>query len=700
MHQPPYEEPRSGLFLLPWTYLHGTKDYYDMGSVAQRNPQMRTVVNFTPSLLEGLSRYAEPGLIPDQTLQVMLKDPDQLTKADSEFLLRTCFGINRETMLTRFPRYVELFNNLHASAASGNASSGFSTRDFRDLVVLFLLVWCGPTLQQNPEVQAIAEKGQDFSADDRDRLLSIGREFLGKIVPLYRDLWNSGQMELSTSPFNHPILPLLCSTHAATEANPTTRLPWARVEAAEEAERQVDQGLRYFEQTFGRRPAGMWPAEGAVSEASVRMLGSRGMRWICTDEEILRRSLGGSMTLHERLRPHSYAGVSIFFRDHFLSDQIGFVYSQWPREKAVNSFMRELRHRAEATDDDRSVVVVALDGENAWEHFPDGGYPFLDALYQAVSSSDFATPVTFSEYLDQHGPGEPLDFLATGSWIDGNLNTWIGDPIKNRAWSFLAETIDVARDTQTLAHDKIERIQSLLMRAEASDWFWWFGEGHSSIHEREFDYLFRQNLRVIHEELGLQPPDHLDRPLERDRTGVHVHPPTARISPAITGNRDSYYKWVGAGCCLFQQGSIHRLQPLVSGVRFGFDENNLFIRVDGFRPMEELLKNGDWLRLQISRPQPQVVMIRHENEGLVVELIDSAGTAARLADTKAAVGDVLEISLPLDIFQPWREARRPFAIEFHLVLGSADLSDERFPWDAVIDVACDPNGIVRSQWFA
>ena len=275
MHQPPYEEPHSGLFLLPWTYLHGTKDYFDMGEVASRHPKMRLVVNFTPSLLEGLQRYAEGGPVPDQTLLVMCKDPARLTPSDREFLLRTCFGVNHATMMSRFPRYGRLFDQLHAGPGAGPTGDRFSPQDFLDLVVLYLLVWCGPTLQKDPRVAAIAAKGQDFTAQDREDLLAIGREFLGRIVPLYRDLAASGQVELSTTPHNHPILPLLCSTQAAVEANPATRLPWARVQAPEEAERQIDQGLARFQQAFGHPARGMWPAEGAVSESAVRLIGSR-----------------------------------------------------------------------------------------------------------------------------------------------------------------------------------------------------------------------------------------------------------------------------------------------------------------------------------------------------------------------------------------------------------------------------------------
>jgi alpha-amylase/alpha-mannosidase (GH57 family) len=699
MHQPPYEDPRSGLFLLPWTYLHGTKDYADMGEVARRNPRMRMVVNFTPSLLEGLARYAEPGEVPDQTLRVMQKDPARLSPADREYLLRTCFGVNHATMITRFPRYGQLFDLLHAGAAAGPIRDRFGPADFLDLVVLYLLVWCGPMLSQDPVVSEVAAKGRDFTEADRDALLDAGRHFLGRIVPMYRTLWDSGQVELSTTPFNHPILPLLCTTAAATEANPGTRLPWARVEAPEEAERQVDEGLDFFRRTFGRAPEGMWPAEGAVSERAVQILGSRGVKWICTDEEILRRSLGGSMTQSERLRPHSFGGVTIFFRDHFLSDQLGFVYSRWPRDKAIKAFLQELRHRAEAVDDPRSIVVVALDGENAWEHYPCGGYPFLDELYHAVSESGVAEPVTFSDYLRRHGPGEPLEQLATGSWIDGNLNTWIGDPVKNRAWSYLAETLQVARDVDSIAPDRTAEVRRLMMRAEASDWFWWFGAGHSSIHEREFDFLFRQNLRAIHEAMGLRPPEHLDRPVEPDQATVPVHAPTALVTPAITGNRDGFFKWVGAGACAFQQGSIHRLQPLVAGLRFGYDHDAFYLRVDGFKPLAELLGERDWLHLHVSHPGPATFRVRRLGEGLRVERLGDDGSGLPVEGARAAAGEVLELALPLGALRPDGGGTGTFAMEFHLVLGSAELSDERFPWDAVIDVDVDPQGVERANWI-
>lgn len=695
MHQPPYLEPRSQVFLLPWAYLHGTKDYYDMGEAIRKRPGMRANVNFTPSLLEQLDMYAKDA-VPDQTLLLMSKEPEALTPADRTYLVRTCLGIP-QTMIGRFPRYAQLSAIHRAHQEHGiDTAEHLGPGDFGDLIALFLLAWCGPTLSQDPEVQALIAKGREFSTDDRHRLVAIGRAFIGQIVPLWRELAESGQVELSTTPFNHPILPLLINNGVAVEANPATVLPDVRFEAPNEAERQVDLGLAYFESAFGFRPQGMWPAEGAVSEAAVALIGSRGIRWAATDEEILRRSLGGSTTQAERFSPHVHNGVSLFFRDHFLSDQIGFSYSRWSRQQAVDHFMTELRHRALAAPNDDGIVLVALDGENAWEFYPDGGYPFLDALYEALATSDFARPVTLSEHLDRHGPGLPLDTLATGSWIDGELATWIGDPAKNRAWSMLSATWQIARDTLATSDAQSETVRTLMLRAEASDWFWWFGAGHVSIHEREFDYLFRQNLRAIYEELGVSPPETLDRPLDLDKGSLPLRVPSSQIHPVIDGRRGGFYKWVGAGACDFAQGSIHRQQPIVTGVRFGYNEDTLFLRCEGFGPMHEFFEDDAWMRVVVSRPASWDFRVQRIDGRITVTRSDPNGDNALIPGSQVAVEDVVELAVPITALGG--DARR-FAIEFHLVLGTDGLESERFPWDSVIGFDFDPEGFELTNWF-
>ncbi len=684
MHQPPYHEPRNNVFLLPWTFLHGMKDYYDMGATIKRHPNMRANVNFTACLLEQLDQYAND-LVPDQTLLVMSKSPESLTQTEREYLHRTCFGIP-QTMAAPIPKYRELFEVVRKAKAQGRPiDSVLEPQDYLDLIVVFLLSWCGPTLQQHPVVIELMEKGRDFSTDDRDLLIKTARAFIGEIVPLWKELAQSGQVELSTTPFNHPILPLLIDNSVAAQANPHRPLPDVRFQAPEEAQRQLDCGLGYFEQTFGFPTQGMWPAEGSVSEAAIKLFKSRNVRWVATDEEILHRSLGGSLTNTERFSPHVKDGVSIFFRDHFLSDQIGFVYSRWPKEQAVSHFISELEHRARAADSDSAHVFVALDGENAWEFYADGGYPFLDALYEAMTASDLIEPVTLAQYLNTHGPGIPLQQLKPGSWISGDFTTWIGDPVKNRAWELLSDAWMVAQDS--LDKPEASRLRTLMLRAEASDWFWWFGEGHVSIHEREFDYLFRQNLRAIYEELDMAVPRELDQPIGDEKWALPIKQPSARISPKISGKRGGFYKWIGAGSSEFAQGSIHRLNPVIAKIKFGYDYETFYMRLEGVEPLKQFFEADGSLTIEIHQPTQKTLAVLDGQLMLDDKPVPQA---------KVATGEVMEISLPMKLL--CAESDR-FTLEFHLVLRTGELEAERFPWDSTITVDVDPYGFELTNWF-
>lgn len=701
MHQPPYQDPRSGEFVLPWTYFHGTKDYYDMGAVLGRHPKMRAVVNFTPALLEQLSAYST-GTTPDQTLVVMEKEPSALSRTEREYLLRTCLAVNHETMTVRFPRFKQLHDFISGYGGRDRAVDRLTNQDFLDLVTMYLLVWCGPTLSVRPDIQTLKARGGNYTQQEKLTVLNAGREFIAQTVPLYRDLESRGVVEISTTPFNHPIAPLLCTSHAGVEAAYDIRLPHVRFADERELDRQISAGIEQFKHDFGHPPTGMWPAEGAVSQIAVSHFESAGIRWLATDEEILRRSLGGSASARERLLPHRWGDVNIFFRDHFLSDQIGFVYSRWPRQQAVDHFMSELRRRADMAEDERSIVVVALDGENAWEFYRDGGYPFLDALYGAIEQADFVEPVTFKEYLDKYGPADPLDTLATGSWIDGNLNTWIGDPIKNKAWSQLATALAIVRKTPAKDPETAARVDKLLMRAEASDWFWWFGAGHDSAHEREFDYLFRSNLQALYDIIGVLAPDGLDRALDDGaQRPAQIRLPTALIQPHITGRLDGYYKWVGAGSSMHAQGSIHRLEPVVSSIHFGYDRGRFYLRCDGYAPMTRFLRENAWIKVRFLCPEDVTAEIRSNGDGnVLVEQTGRENPAGPFAQAECAVDSILELSLPWSFFSVANNnPKLPFKLEFSLSLGHADLEEERFPWDSTIEIEVDPEQIDLHNWF-
>ncbi len=694
MHQPPYLDPGAGSTLLPWAFLHGMKDYFDMGAVAARHPRMRMNVNFTPCLLDQLEGYGA-GTLADRTLAVMAKRPSSISEADREYLFRTYFGLT-DRMVEPFPRYVELRALYRAAVAAGSPVPHLKPQEMTDLSVLYLLAWCGPTLAGRDDVRAIAARGRGYSDADRDALVAAARGLIMATRDIYRDLSERGIVELSTTPATHPILPLLCSSNAAAEARPDVTLPSNPFDSPDSARRQVESGLAGFERFFGFKPRGMWPAEGSVSGPALELLSRAGVEWVATDEAILAKSGGGSRT--GLLHPASFGGVTIFFRDHHLSDLVGFDYSRRSAESAVDDFIRQVAARAKSARDESALVVVALDGENAWEYYPDGGYPFLDRLYAAIVDSGFITPVTFREYIDRYGKGRHLDRLAAGSWIDGNFDTWIGDPVKNLAWDYLSEARQAVAgaDVEPAAR---ERALGHLMRAEASDWFWWFGRGHSSIHEREFDFLFRRNLKAVYDVAGLTAPAYLDRPVGQGGKPAQAVMPTAFISPGITGRRDSYFKWVGAGACGHSHGSIHRLQPLIRTVRFGFDDAFLYICAEMFDGVPDPLGPGGGVRMVFGGARDVVVTMRRTPEGAVeIAATGPDGVPVPFAGATAAAIEVIEAAVPLDAVAR-RDRDGSLAVSFFIEAEAGDIEVERFPWDSVIDLKWNPRIFKLDGWF-
>lgn len=694
MHQPPYLEPFSAGNLLPWSFLHGMKDYYDMGAVAARHPGMRMNVNFTPCLLEQLAGYAS-GTLADRTIAVMSKRPASMTDADREYLFRTCFGLT-DRMVEPFPRFVELRTLYRSAVAGGTALPNLKTAEITDLTILYLLAWCGPTLAAREPIRTLTAKGRGFCDADRNMVLDQARQLIGATRDLYRNLMDDGIVELSTTPATHPILPLLCSTRAAVEARADVRLPMNSFDSPDEARRQVEAGLRGFEDFFGFRPSGMWPAEGSVSKQALSILSAAGLKWIATDEAILKKSLGTAPT--DILHPRSFDGVSIFFRDHFLSDQIGFDYSRRPAEKAVEDFMHQMSLRAKAAKDDKALVVVALDGENAWEFYPDGGFPFLDLLYTAIEKSGFINPVTFSEYLDRFGPPAALDSLASGSWIDGNFDTWIGDPTKNLAWDYLSAAHQAITQAD-LDDAALEKARRHLMRAEASDWFWWFGRGHTSIHEKEFDFLFRRNLKAVYDAAEIPSPAYLDTPVGQGEKPAAVVMPTSFISPQITGRRDSYYKWVGAGVCEHSQGSIHRAQPIIRTVRFGFDADFLYIGAYRFDGVAAIVGAESTVRVVFRKGREITVLMRRgQGTRLEISAVDGNGQPVDLPGASAAAGEVLEMAIPLGVLSGSKPGRA-LEVSFFIEVETGNVDVERFPWDSWIDLKWDPEKFRLNNWF-
>ncbi len=546
MHQPDYRD-NDGYFRMPWTFLHAIKDYYDMPHIASLF-DVKVTFNITPILMEQLQDYIRHGYRKDIYLSLLAKPVAELQQEQKERLLQLCKTARFATMVAPYPRFVELYHK-----------GSLDDQEFLDVEVWFLLSWSGNYLKSSdPLIKELLQK-TSFTHEEKIALLDRLVAFLPKILPLYASLQRQGRIALSTTPYTHPILPLLLDIHVAKEANPATTLPQDSVSLQEDAKLHIQKAITLYQEHFGSSPRGMWPAEGAVDEASLALYKEAGIRWIATDEAILRKS--GETDPYQA---YERDGVSIFFRDHTLSDLIGFTYRNYPADQAVQDFLSRLPKDGTA--------FVILDGENAWEFYPKNGLEFLEHLYVALEKR---STITFDEAAEL--PKKELSHLAPGSWIYGDFSTWIGDEEKNRAWELLFEA---KRDALRHGGDT-PQIREHFLRAEASDWFWWYGEGHYTEFAYEFDALFRSHLIAVYQELGIAPPANLLVPI----LGAHelhalINEPQNPITPVIDGKVTSFFEWLGSG--YVDESSFDAMQSnsVVRKIFWGEDSEALYFRLD------------------------------------------------------------------------------------------------------------------------
>ncbi|MBM4387274.1 MAG: hypothetical protein FJ088_06010 [Deltaproteobacteria bacterium] len=705
MHQPPYSEPASKTYILPWVYLHAVKDYYDMAALVKSRPGLRISFNLTPCLIMQLITYTT-GKALDKYLDIAKKEPEELTRVEKGILLDNFFNLNYDTMISPMNRFRNLYAIKKSCGSVDEAIDTFSNGDLRDLQTLYYLAWCGETLKKDPEIAALLKKGRGFTKEDKDLLFGKQLQIIKKIIPLYRELNDSGQIELSTSPFYHPILPLLYSSEIALEADPGATLPVERFSAPSEVDRQITLGRDYFSGVFACEPKGMWPPEGAVSSQITEMISGHGFKWIATDEAILARSLGKKrLSYDEKFSVYRHGELNIFFRDQFLSDQIGFVYSKWKPEKAVQSFIERMRFYARAGSAQRnSVVTIVLDGENAWEFYENGGYDFLAALYDAILNEPSVETTTFGACLNENPYIRRLEDLAAGSWIDANFRTWIGDPVKNRAWDCLASTYKIHRDVKKalgvkLAELECPHVRSCILRSEASDWFWWFGEGHYSPDKREFDFLFRQNLKVCYQDLDVVPPPYLDEPLAQEGFEKTYSQPTSYINPEITGRNDHYYKWIGAGRFDLTHGSIQRINPIIVEVSYGFNQANLFFKASGFQNFRNYLIEGFSVMIRFFSPARKDVLVEYCGGSCFISGFQGDGSKIPAEGAVAAAEDVFEASIPVDCLGIDRTSEKKVAVEFNLVIIKGAQEIETFPWEFNIEMLYSAKDFDSENWI-
>ncbi|HNR21797.1 MAG TPA: glycoside hydrolase family 57 protein [Steroidobacteraceae bacterium] len=536
MHQPQYCDALTGEYTQPWTALHALKDYSDMAAHLEDNPAARAVVNFTPVLIEQLEALALQVRahlgIGAALLDPVLASLVGTLPAEPEArlaLVRALLRAQRAQMIEPLPAYRELVD-IAALLATPARIAYVSDAFIRDLSVWYHLAWTGETIRRrDARVAALMARARDFTTDDRRALLAVIGDTLASIIPRYRALAAAGRCELSVSPYSHPILPLLCDFAAARESLPASPLPRHAGYAGgrERADWHMGEAVRVFERAFGARPVGCWPSEGAISHAALEVIDRHGFAWVASSAGVLRASLdarsGEVAWAADALdRPYRLPGqrLQCWFRDDGLSDLVGFTYSTWHGDDAVAHLVAALVELAARHGDSPGhAVLIALDGENAWEHYPQNGYHFLRALYAALATHPQLELTTLGALSARESlPPALLPHVRAGSWVHSTLATWIGDADKNAAWDLLCEAklaFDRVVAGGALVGESLAAARRQLAQCESSDWFWWFGDYNPAEAVAQFDLLFRRQLTVLYRMLALEPPAELGQPVSR-----------------------------------------------------------------------------------------------------------------------------------------------------------------------------------------
>ena len=545
MHQPSYIN-KNGIISMPWVFLHALKDYYDMPYLILKTKQ-KAVFNLTSTLITQLKLYND--YKNDKFLTLMYKNISLLDKSEKEYLLKIFNSLNKNMIKN------EYFNTLINKEI-------LTDYEFLDLEVLFLLAWCGNYLKENNEFIKLLLNKNNFKEDEKIKLLNISLEFIGNILNFYKKLQNEGVILISTTPFYHPILPLLINFENAKKANPLTFMPKNYISLKDDAILQVKKAVKLYKKTFETAPIIFWPAEGAVDSESIELYKKEGIKFIATDEEILKKSGKNDIS-----QIYNFNGVKIMFRNHFLSDLIGFKYRFLDVKDSVDDFISKI-------DKNKNNFII-LDGENAWEYYKNGGYDFLENLYLRLKKENIKTflPIEINDV-------KKLDNLQSGSWIYGNFDTWVNHFEKIKAWELLFKT----KKEIKVINDKIEEC---FLKAECSDWFWWYGEEHNSMFKKEFDILFRNNLMHIYELANEDIPEILFEPIVKTSYKSSFSYPKNYITPIIDGKISSFFEWLGSGEFVPEFNSMQE-NSKIKKILFGEDKTNIYFAIFSKKKIKNL----------------------------------------------------------------------------------------------------------------
>jgi alpha-amylase/alpha-mannosidase (GH57 family) len=719
-HQPYYPDDVAGENPMPWVRLHGTKDYWGMAMLLREAAELHATINLVPSLLKQLLAYTESGHV-DRHLRVSRLPPDGLSEEDSNYLLDNFFMVHPDQMIRPYKRYRE----LHQKRGFGidppeRARKRFTKRDIIDLQAWSNLVWIHPVaFERDKELAEFRAKGRNWTEGEKEWLLDKQMELLRQVIPVHRELQERGQVELTTTPFYHPILPLLWDKRQARRAMPGVMLPNYLDGFHEDAPEHVRRAVAFHEKLFGQKPRGMWPSEGSVCQGIIPCIADAGIHWIATDEEILACSTNGWVSregngylrnpemLYRPWKVEEHGRqLQIVFRDHAMSDQIGFHYQRYSTEHAVNDFCGKVEAIGGATGGNAghrpTLVTIVLDGENCWEYYPNGGVDFLRAVYRRIIQHPKITPVRIGDYLEQHPATDKLSHLFPGSWIQHNFGIWIGHPECNRAWDLLHHTrqylVEQGSQNQKSA-EQLARAWEELYIAEGSDWFWWFGDSHTSAQDALFDRLFRKHLQNVYQVLGEQPPSELARPISQGRRDQLHTQPTGLLKVKVNVRR-TYFEWINAGhyACRGPRGTMAMVKEgLLESLYFGFDLKRLVLRLDSRGgPFRERVTQVERLRVLFFQPEEYELLVTSPAQKRPIARLYHDGVPVARSRAEAAADLIFECAIPWRALGVSTDAPVQFCVE----LIQENQPIERVPQEGAIETSVPSPDYELIMWQA
>jgi alpha-amylase/alpha-mannosidase (GH57 family) len=703
MHQPYYVDPLTKTAMMPWVRLHAVKGYLDMIDVAARYPDLRLTFNFTPVLVRQLEELAEGG-VRDLWEDWSRKPAGELTDFEKARVLENFFKINWETIVrphSRFDELLHLRGQSYDLTTLQEAVKRFTEQDYRDLQVWYNLGWCGfSAVRRYPELRALKEKGRGFTEEEKLRVLDIHREIVRSVLGLYREAQAEERIEITTTPYFHPIMPLVYNTDFAKRCMPGRTLP-DTFGAPEDVRQHLLMAQEQHARVFGKKARGLWPSEGSVAPELLPLFAEAGIEYFCTDEEVLFRSLKLDPAWSSRPVDHlelfqgweaEHDGVTVkcLFRERPLSDFIGFNAARNGAAEASDHMLHHLEHLSTVTAPGHGVCLIALDGENAWEAFHDGGEAFLCRLYEKILASPRLRTRTLAGYFDEFGARAKTSTLHTGSWIGGDFDIWIGDAEENRGWEAIGKTRDflVRRAAEGgLTKEQLDEAWQEIYAAEGSDWFWWYGPDFQTDCDYLFDQLFRTHLQNVYRVLGGEPPQYLEVPIRTRGMPSTYTRPTSYIHPQL-GGAHGFYDWLGAGHFDVRHvgSAMFQADRVVEELFYGFSEDHFHLIIGCKQQLpEELI-------LYFHRPAAAKVILRRTKKGFASRIERSSDGVAFTDDGEgeigcAAEGTRLQLRVPIGRLG-WGEGGSSVAWMLQVLKEGVEV--ERYPDRGLIEF-CGPS---------